>query len=335
MVTDRRTRHGRVSALLAARSDGELAALVAAGRSVQVGVGGGSAVVDVDGAAVFVKRIPLTDRELAHPRSTANLFDLPVFCQYGIGGTDFNGWRELAANLTVTEGVLAGETESFPLLHHWRVLPGRPPVADEHADIEAVVARMGGAPQVRTRMAALAAATRSLVLFWEYVPEPMTGWLRADPVGRAEPIERQLAEIAAFLHGRALLHMDAHFDNFRTDGERIYLTDFGLATSPRFDLSAAEREFVARHAGHDADLTALHLVNWLVMTACGVPVPATGGPAERNEYVRRCAAGDIPPDVPPPVARVLRRHAATAARLNAFYWRLFDGDVRAEYPAAG
>lgn len=332
MVADRRTRHGRISTLLAARGDGELAALLGTGQSVQVGVGGGSAVVDVDGAPVFVKRVPLTDLELAHPRSTANLYGLPTFCQYGIGGADFNGWRELAANLTVTEGVLAGETESFPLLYHWRVLPGRPPVADEHADIEAVVARQGGAPQVRTRLEALAAATHSLVLFCEYLPYPMTGWLREDPVGRAEPIERQLAEIAAFLRGRALLHMDAHFDNMRTDGERIYLTDFGLATSPRFELSAAEREFVARHADHDARLTVLHLVNWLVMTACGIPVPATGDPVERNEYVRRCAAGDIPSDVPAAVAGVLRRHAPTAARLNAFYWRLFDGEMHAEYP---
>ncbi|MEJ7689791.1 MAG: hypothetical protein WKF76_04815 [Nocardioidaceae bacterium] len=37
--------------------------------------------------------------------------------------------------------------------------------------------------------------------------------------------------------------MDGHFGNMRTDGKRIYLSDFGLATSPRFDLSAAEHDF--------------------------------------------------------------------------------------------
>ena len=42
--------------------------------------------LDVDGVAVFAKRIPLTDLELAHPHSTANLFELPVYCQYGVGG---------------------------------------------------------------------------------------------------------------------------------------------------------------------------------------------------------------------------------------------------------
>jgi hypothetical protein len=30
-------------------------------------VGGGSSIAEADGVSVFVKRIPLTDRELAHP----------------------------------------------------------------------------------------------------------------------------------------------------------------------------------------------------------------------------------------------------------------------------
>jgi hypothetical protein len=94
-----------------------------------VGVGGGSELVDVDSVPVFTKRIPLTDWEVANSGSTANLFDLPMFCQYGLGGPGFNAWRELAANVIVTDAVLAGETQSFPILYHWRVLPGRSPVA--------------------------------------------------------------------------------------------------------------------------------------------------------------------------------------------------------------
>jgi len=53
-----------------------------------------------------------------------------------MAGPGFGAWRELAANQSVTEGILAGETESFTLLHHWRVLPGRQPVAAEHLDID-------------------------------------------------------------------------------------------------------------------------------------------------------------------------------------------------------
>lgn len=326
--TSRRTRHERLSGVLASCGDDDLAALVNTGRAVGVGVGGGSAVLDVDGVAVFAKRVPLTDRELARPRSTANLFDLPVSCQYGIGSPGFGAWRELAANLVVTDAVLAGETESFPLLHHWRVLPGRPPIAAEHADTDAAVAALGGSPAVRARLEALAAASHSLVLFCEYLPHPVADWLDEDPAGKAEAVERQFSHTVAVLRNRDLLHMDGHFGNMRTDGERIYLTDFGLATSPAFDLSAAERDFAARNATHDAGYAAMRLVNWLVTAVCG----ERGGPAARNERVLRCAAGHIPDDVPPAVAAILARHAPAAARMNGFYWRLFGGEVDAEYP---
>jgi hypothetical protein len=149
MVITRRSRHDRVAASLTARDDDGLAALIRSAPAGAVGVGGGSTVLDVDGVPVFAKRIPITDRELAHPQSTANLFDLPVTCQYGmyrLAGPGFGAWRELAANVMVTEGVLAGEAEDFPLLFHWRVLPGRPPVAAEHQDVAAVVEQFGGDP---------------------------------------------------------------------------------------------------------------------------------------------------------------------------------------------
>jgi hypothetical protein len=332
VIAARHARHRKLSAFLESHSDTELAALVGTGQATGAGVGGGSAVLDVDGVPVFVKRIPLTDLELAHPGSTANLFDLPVHCQYGVVSPGFTAWRELAANVMVTDAVLAGETQSFPVLHHWRVLPGRSPVAAEYADIDQVVAALGGCSTVRARFEALAAASCSLVLFCEYIPRPMPEWLGENPAGRAPAVERQFSQIVSFLRGRQLLHMDGHFGNMRTDGERIYLTDFGLATSPHFDLSAAERGFAERHATHDEGYAAMRLVNWLVTAVCGVPVPPSGGPVARNEYVRQCATGHIPDDVPPEVAAILARHAPAAAKMNAFYWRLFDGEIHAEYP---
>jgi hypothetical protein len=332
----RRVRYERASTFLASRRDVEVAALVDTALPSEVGVGGGSATLDVGGVPVFAKRVPLTDRELAHPYCTANLFDLPLFCQYGmhrIGGPGFGGWRELAANRLVTDAALAGETSLFPLLYHWRVLPGRPPIAAEHADIDTAVTALGASPAVRARLEALAAASYSLVLFFEYIPYPLLDWLREDPIGKAPTLDRQLAEIVAFLRGHHLLHMDGHFGNMRTDGANVYLADFGLATSPHFDLSQAERDFAARNATHDAAYAAMRLVNWLVTTVCGVPVPATGGPVARNEYVHRCATGHIPDDVPPTVGAILARHAPAAATMNSFCWNLFAGDLDTDYPA--
>ncbi|MFC5382084.1 serine/threonine protein phosphatase [Aquipuribacter nitratireducens] len=335
MTSQRLRRHEAVAASLAALNDAALSALVGDTATGAVGVGGGSSVVRVGGLPVFVKRVPLTDRELAAPRSTANLFDVPTACQYGmhrLAGPGVSGWRELAANLTVTAGVLAGETDHFALLHHWRVLPGRLPVAAEHRDVEAVVVQFDGAPGVRARLEALHRATASLVLFSEYLPGTMDDWL-ADPLARAEQLERQLFEMVAFLRGRELLHMDGHFANMRVHDDRVHLVDFGLATSTAFDLTPAERAFVIRNREHDADYAAMRLVNWLVSSVCGLPPPTGPGPDldARNAYVHRCADGDLPHDVPPTVVGLLARHASAAARMNTFTARLYDGDTDAEY----
>jgi hypothetical protein len=334
VLTTRRVRHDLLSVSLAALDDEGLADLLATSPAGASGAGGATAVVDVDGIAVFAKRIPITERELEQPLSTANLFDLPMSCQYGmhpLPGPGFGAWRELAANIAVTDGVLAGETASFALLHHWRVLPGRPPIAPEHQDVDAVVAQFGGDRAVRHRFHELAEARSSLVLFLEHIPHPLLDELSKVPVGSAQTFERQLFDAVTFLRDREILHMDGHFGNMRSDGEQIYLVDFGLATSPRFDLSTVEHTFVAENVEHDAHYAAMRLVNWLVTAVGGVFATTPAGLAERNAYVRRCAQGDIPQDLPAVVADILARHAPAAARMNDFCWRLVDGDIDARH----
>ncbi len=283
--------YARASSALATLSNAELTELIASGKAGPVGVGGSTSVVDVDGVPVFVKRVPLTDRELRNPFSTANLFDLPVVCQYGIGSPGFSAWRELTANQIVTTAMLTGEDLGFPLLYHQWVLPGRAPVADEFADIAAAAKRLGDSPQIRARFAELVDAKNSLVLFFEHIPLGMREWLTPELVPEAE---RQLMEIVSALRSKDLLHLDVHFGNIRSDGSRLYLADFGLATSPRFELSDEELAFAEEHTAHDAELVALHLVNFL----------------ERAGELTRAAA------------EMLERLGPTAARLNEFYERL-------------
>lgn len=183
-------------------------------------------------------------------------------------------------------------------------------------------------------------ASSSLVLFLEHLPDRLVDWLN-DPLGSAETLERQLFDAVAFLGRREVLHMDAHFGNMRADDDQIYLVDLGLATSPRFDLSDAERAFVANNVDHDADYLAMRLVNWLVTTVCDLPVSTSDDLAARNAFVRRCANGDIPQNMPAVVAGILARHAPSAAEMNDFCWRLVDGDIDAQYsglrsrPASG
>jgi hypothetical protein len=69
--------------------------------------------IDVDSVPLFTKRIPLTDQQVADSGSTANRFDLPMFCQYGVGGPNFDARRQPAANTILTDAVLAGLTQSL------------------------------------------------------------------------------------------------------------------------------------------------------------------------------------------------------------------------------
>ncbi len=88
--------HNAVSTSLALRSDRALREFVDEAVPFGSGIGGKSALLEVAGFPVFVKRVPLTDleRQPDSVRSTANLFELPVFCQYGIGGPSFGAWRD-------------------------------------------------------------------------------------------------------------------------------------------------------------------------------------------------------------------------------------------------
>ncbi|GAA4199155.1 hypothetical protein GCM10022220_01420 [Actinocatenispora rupis] len=335
-------RYAETSGELALLGDRQLADLVAGATPLGHGIGGTSALLHVAGTPVFVKRIPLSDKELRpeHVRSTANLFDLPPRCQYGVGGhPGFGVWRELAANVHTTGWVLARRTEAFPVLYHWRVLPGAPPLHDELADVDAAVRYWGGAPGVRERIDAAATATASLVLFLEYVPVGLDEWLGdrlargPEAVARAAMlVARRLRLDLGALNAGGLLHFDAHFGNLRTDGDRLYVVDLGLATSPRFALSRAEAEFVTRHRSHDVCHALTRLVNWLVTHVCGVPVPASGIPDERDEYVARCARGVQVVDAPAPVAALIHRYAPVAAVMNGFYRNLFGTSRATPYP---
>lgn len=111
--------YSTVSTALALHSDHALRELVDAATPIGAGIGGKAALLEVAGTPVFVKRVPLTDleRQPEHVRSTANLFDLPLCCQYGvglIGGPGFGAWRETAVHTMTTNWVLAGEYDGFP-----------------------------------------------------------------------------------------------------------------------------------------------------------------------------------------------------------------------------
>ncbi|MFI6734194.1 serine/threonine protein phosphatase [Nonomuraea sp. NPDC050451] len=340
--SERVHRYSDVASALALHSDRQLGELLEQAQTLGSGIGGTSVLLAIDGVPVFAKRIPLTDleRQAGNVMSTANLFGLPPFCQYGIGGPSFGAWRELAASVMTTNWVLAGRSAAFPLLYHWRVLPGAPPPIDEHADVEAVVQYWDGSAAVRDRLHALARASAGIVLFQEFIPYNLRDWLAAQltagqdaAIAASAMVESCLLTDVAFMNGQELTHFDGHFGNILTDGERLYIADLGLATSTRFDLSTQEIGFLERNRTHDIGYALMRLVNWLVTEICGVKTPPNGIPAQRNEYIRACADGADPAGAPPAVAAVIRRYAPVAAAMNDFYWDLFGTRRTTPYPS--
>ncbi|HXL94155.1 MAG TPA: hypothetical protein VN969_34920 [Streptosporangiaceae bacterium] len=143
----RLTARSDVSTTLALYSDRALREVVEAAAPAGSGIGGRSALLEVAGTRVFVKRVPLTDleRQPENSRSTANMFALPGFFHYGIGSPGFGAWRELAVHAMTTNWMLAGNYEAFPQMYHWRILPdSQPSLPEELADVERAVAYWGG-----------------------------------------------------------------------------------------------------------------------------------------------------------------------------------------------
>ncbi|WP_086826924.1 hypothetical protein [Allokutzneria sp. NRRL B-24872] len=323
--------HGAVSTALTLLSDSQLASSVAEAPVLSVGIGGTASLMEIEGVRVFVKRVPVTDAERSNVLSTANVDGVPAYLQYGVGtpnsnvgSSGFSVWREVAANVMTTNWVLDGSCENFPLTYHWRMVPSAPSLPDP-SEVDETVEFWHGSPAVRARIEAKARATSSVVLFQEYLPGDFSAWLeKQDPV----VVESQLRSTAAFMNSRGLYHFDAHFGNMVTDGRSVYFADLGLATSPRFELSAEESAFLELNASHDEVYVTMRVVNWLVFSHTGL------GPAERNAYIRECASGRAPVELPPAAAEIVVRNAPVVAVMNDFYWGLFTESRLTPYPAA-
>jgi len=258
----RRRLYERLSTRLAALDDSTLAARVAA-APLTAGFHADSGPMELDGVAVFVKKLPLThlERSAGRTRPTANLFGLPLYYQYGVGSSGFGAWRELAANVMATRWVLSGACANFPLLYHWRVLPrpeAAPPTPAEEAALDRYVAYWNGSEAIRERRAAMTSSPASVVLFLEHFPQALWPSLTELAAAGGDAAEQavmraddQLAATVSFMNDRGMLHFDMHYYNAVTDGENVYLADFGLAIHSGFELSNAERDFFDEHRLYD------------------------------------------------------------------------------------
>jgi hypothetical protein len=226
---------------------------------------GSSHIIDFGQSKIFVKRIPVTNLEYDNLFSTRNLYELPTFCNYGFGSTGFGIFRELMTHLKTTQWVLDDAIATFPLMYHYRIMPffGQISAIDLDRHKEYVESWDNNA-NVGNYALDRAVANYELVLFLEYVPHVLETWLHENP----NTLEQSLNEIRTtidFLRMKGIIHFDAHFHNILTDGDRIYLTDFGLVLDKNFALTKEEEAFFEQNIFYDYGevlRNLRHLMRW-------------------------------------------------------------------------
>ena len=246
----RREAYSRISTALATLGDVELRSAVLGADSGARGGWGASHPAEIAGCRVFVKRVPLTDVERSHMFSTRNLFRLPSYYNYGVGSAGFGVFRELASHVKTTDWVLEGAIESFPLLFHFRVMARGSPSTDPRFQLDDYVRRWNGSKAVGRYVKAREEARHEVWLVLERFPHTMATWLPANQAALGRVID-QLRTTISFLRSHGIVHFDAHTWNVVGDGERLYLTDFGLLLDPDFALTEGERAFLGKHSHYD------------------------------------------------------------------------------------
>lgn len=294
----------------------------------------------IDEAPVFIKKVPLTDleRQPQHVRSTANIFGLPLFYQYGVGSNGFGAWRELAAHLLTTNWVLSEECPNFPLLYHCRILPTTKPEpmnAKEREELESDIQYWDNSQSIRNRLEAIRNSSAHLVLFLEYVPQTLSRWLSARLQGNETPsaesisfIEKNLKTTIDFMSAHNFFHFDAHFNNILTDGQIVYFTDFGLALSSDFDLTEDEHAFLANHTSYDRCASIASFVHCMVTSLLGQDQWET----QLRNYLNN--GKDSLEEIPPSVATAINQYAPIALVFRDEFFRNLQNKTKTTpYPA--
>lgn len=249
-LEDRRSLYHTLSTDLAHLNNDQLKTLVHNDANPSHGWGVNHAIT-VGKSKVFVKSVPVTALEYANPFATKNLYDLPMYYNYGVGSAGFGVWRELVTHIKTTNWVLSGACENFPLMYHYRILPrsGEYSIINQE-DHERYVTYWNSNTNIGQYMLDRRNAKYELVLFLEYFPYVLDTWLGKN-TAQLEPFLIELRDTVTFLRKNGIIHFDAHLGNTVTDGEHPYLTDFGLVLDKRFELGDSERAFFNRNTHYD------------------------------------------------------------------------------------
>ena len=245
-------------------SDDELWALVA-GAPASSGWGAANR-ISLDGAWVFAKRIPVTERERADLASTRNAYGIPPYLNYPFGSPGMGVGRELQFAIKASDWVASGDCPAFPLLIHHRLLD-RPDdgVGVNPEQFVGFTNYQWNEPTMNAYLADRAQARQELVMVFEDLPHAAVDWIVRQPADVGWIVD-DVRRVIAFLRSHEVVHFDVDLFNVRTDGHGAYLTDFGLVLDRSFDLSDEERRFLDQNRHFDDGNLLLSLAHQLYWT---------------------------------------------------------------------
>ena len=325
-----------ISKKLEALSDQEVTQLLKEARPLGAsGITGTVFCLELDGATIFVKKLCLTDLEKKTYGSTANIFQLPLYYQYGIGSCGFGSQREILAHKITTGWVLDGKCQNFPLLYHERVLEKSNTLSPEQIseiekEIQEDLAYWNNSSAIKNRLEEMAHASAETILFLEYIPYSLDKWWQEQTAQGTMPVTfakiiTDLFEITAFMNAHGMIHFDLHPGNILTDGQNLYFTDFGLATSLQFELCEEELLFFKKHTDYDKGCTA----NFIV---CGILDALFGQNENKKQAVlHEYATGNIKTELSKDIAAVLIHYAPIAELIENFFKNV-RRDKTTQYP---
>lgn len=288
-----------ISSMLDGLDDASVRMLIHDADQVGIGIGGTTRTVRIGGTTAFVKQLPLTSIEEADPTATTSRLQLPFVSHYGIGSPTHAVGRELAAHQATSEWVQTGTVDFFPLLLGWRVVDLKCEADLSEFDGDAPPRRWGSHwPQIQSKLAAMKDASKSMVLFLEYVPETLGAWVKrsvAEGTGATvfPDVVDQLLVATAWMNNQGFHHFDVHPGNILVREGRLLFTDFGLALHREFDLTAEEKESIPAHDGFDRDTALMHLFHWTLFELGYISA------RQRLELLRAAAADQATPALDP------------------------------------